>query len=74
VRFPPVNAPAEYKVPDVPLVTVHKNAPAAVIDALITNDVAEVDIELVAVAVKVAVFLVPAYAVVSAHPEDVPFP
>jgi hypothetical protein len=59
VRLPPVNAPAEYNVPDVPLLTVDKNAPATVIDALMINEAAEADIELVAVAVNEAVFLLP---------------
>jgi len=45
-RFPVVKLPAEYKVPVVPdlVLTVVRNAPAIVPEALIENAVAEVEI------------------------------
>jgi len=81
VRLPPVKLPAEYKTPEVPLLTVHKNAPKIVAEAFITNVTAEevtrepvpatpgLELPPVAEAVpKATLGREPAYAVLSAHP------
>ena len=43
---PPVKSPAENKIPEVPLSTVHRNAPAIVTVAFMTNYAGEAEFEI----------------------------